>query len=301
MYRNFLRTVYMNQAGDDGGAGGAGDPNAGDPNAGGGEQGKFIDSVPDDWREQLADGDESKLNQLKRLTDFKTFANNYFEAQQKIRSGEITPLKPPTAESSDEEVAAYRELMGVPEKADDYELTLDEGLVLSDDDNLVMSSVYEAAHSANIPPQAVSILANAMLKGREVEMQKMQGEQTRHREEATTVMREAWMGDYDTNINLIRNTILGALPEEMQDEFEHAMMPNGRKIFNSPEVMTLFADIARKVNPAATVVPSGSNPAQTIETEIAALEARMGTPEWYKDTAAQKRYQDLIDAKASMQ
>ena len=61
-----------------------------------------------------------------------------------------------------------------------------------------------------------------------------------------------------------------------------------------------MADWARKLNPAATVVPNNANPMQAIESEIAGLEDKMGTDEWFKDEAAQQRYRDLISARDNL-
>ena len=64
--------------------------------------------------------------------------------------------------------------------------------------------------------------------------------------------------------------------------------------------MVFFADIARKLNPAGTVVPNSNNPTQAISDEIAKLEGRMGEDEWYKDQESQTRLQELYTAREAM-
>ena len=71
-------------------------------------------------------------------------------------------------------------------------------------------------------------------------------------------------------------------------------------MFNSPEVLAWFNDVARKVNPAGTVVPNANNPVQAIDDEIKALESKMGMPEWYKDTQSQERYRELVNARSNL-
>jgi hypothetical protein len=114
------------------------------------------------------------------------------------------------------------------------------------------------------------------------------------------MLKETWQGDYQQNVNLVTGLLASQFPESVHDLLISARLPNGKAMFNSPEVMVAFADMARKINPAATVVPGVNNPAQAIVDEIANLEKEMGTPEWYKDTAKQKRYQDLLEAKERM-
>jgi hypothetical protein len=113
-------------------------------------------------------------------------------------------------------------------------------------------------------------------------------------------LKEAWGGDFTTNNNMVQG-LVNQLPESIKDAFKNARLPDGKAIFNSPEIMVAMADWARKINPSATVVPNSANPMQTINDEIKALEGQMGTPEWYKDKDAQKRYQDLITAKEGME
>lgn len=260
----------------------------------------FLDAVPDNWREQLAGENTKRLNDLKRVPDFGAFADRYFNAQEKIRSGQIAPLAAPTNDSTPEEIAEWRELHNVPATADEYKLTLDEGLVLGESDEAVMSDVFAAAHSLHVSPAVVSQLANAMLKGRENVAHQAELRNEEERKECVAALRETWRGSHDTNINMVRSTIVGALPESVRDAFAGAVMADGRKVFNTPEVLIAMADWARKLNPSATVVPESANPMQTINDEIKSLESKMGTPEWYKDEASQKRYLELTAAKENL-
>ena len=76
-------------------------------------------------------------------------------------------------------------------------------------------------------------------------------------------------------------------------------LADGTKIGNNPNLIKFFVNKALDENPAATIVPGGNTSAETIDTEIKALEKRMGEDRqaWFKDEAAQKRYQQLIDAR----
>jgi len=279
-----------------------GDDSAGAPASAGGAPAPmaFLDAVPDNWREQLAGENTKRLNDLKRVPDFGAFADRYFNAQEKIRAGQIAPLAPPTDDSTPEEVAEWRELHNVPATVDEYKLTLDDGLVLGEADEMVMGDVFAAAHSLHVPPGVVSQLANAMLRGRETVAHQAELKNEEERKQCVAALRETWRGSHDTNINMVRSTIVGALPESVRDAFAGAVMADGRKVFNTPEVIIAMADWARKLNPSATVVPESANPMQTINDEIKALESKMGTAEWFKDEASQKRYVDLVTAKENL-
>ena len=58
-----------------------------------------------------------------------------------------------------------------------------------------------------------------------------------------------------------------------------------------------FADIARKVNPTAPLIPNDMKQMQALEDEIAEIEGRMSTDRaaYNKDNKAQARLRELYD------
>jgi len=317
-----LFNVYREAAGDEGDAGGGpADAVVDNANDGGdgpaGDTGdsapadepvaNYFGSMPDDWRAQAVraagfeEGEDfdKRVGQLERVSDMGKMAKSYFDAQDRIRQGRIESGLPEDA--TDEQLAEYREANGIPAEPTAYELSLEEGLVLGEQDGRIMEEVFNVAHAKNIPTEVMSELTNAMLKGRMAEQEAAQAQDGVDTQTSERMLKEAWGGaDFDKNVNMVKGLIT-QLPESVRDEFMSARMPDGKAIFNSPEVMLAFADWARKINPSATVVPNSNNPMQTMNDEIKALEAQMGTPEWYKDADAQKRYQDLIEAKSNME
>lgn len=258
----------------------------------------------DNWRTDLVslagfEGEEAekRSGQLERVMDMGSLTKNYFEAQDRIRKGELSNGLPENP--SDEQVSAWREANGVPEAADKYELSLEDGLVLGEEDSRIMEGVFKVAHEANIPTSAMNELTNAMLAGREAESEAMQAQDGMDTQTTTRQLKEAWGQDYQTNLNMVQG-LTSQLPDTIRAEFEGARMADGKAMFNSPEVMTFFADMARKLNPAGTVVPGSNNPTQAITDEIAKLEARMGDDDWHKDRTAQNRIQELYTARDAM-
>ena len=281
-----------------------GDPSALSP-APTGDPVSWLDSAPDDWRNVLATNsegvvDDSRLAQLGRVTNIPKLVDNYFAAQDKIRSGQIEAAAIPDEHSSDEEWATFRTEQGIPDKAEDYTIALDEGLVLGDDDQEILNQVYPVAHAANLPSTVVSQLTNAMLEGQAQQFHAMEIQQEGYRKEADAQVRSAWKGDYEVNKNLIVSTLINSLPEVVREDFAHATLADGRKVMNSPEMLIALADWARQMNPAATVVPNNANPMQAISNEIDELQARMGEDGWHKDKAAQDRYMQLIEARDNL-
>ena len=268
-----------------------------------GQQENYFNTTPDTWRTDLIsqagfEGDDAakRLGQLERMPDLKTLTKSFFDAQDKIRKGEISSGLPENP--TEEQLNEWRTANGVPVEPN-YELTLGDGLELAPEDQEIFNEVFQSAHAGNVNTDTMNQMTTAYLKGRQALEEKMTAQDGIDSQQGKEVLKTAWKGDYETNLNMI-NGLFNQMPEAVRDEFLGSRMANGKGMMNSPEVLEFFAQISRKVNPAGTVVPNANNPVQAIDDEIKKLEERMGSPEWYKDQGAQKRYQDLITAKQNM-
>lgn len=297
--------LHSEMTADGGDAGGGGAPAESGESSGtvaSANSGDWLASVPEDWHQQLLgpDADESRINTLQRTPDLKTLATRFVDAQDQIRRGQIEPLQPPGEGATAEQWVEYRERIGIPGEPAEYEQSLDAGLALGDEDKAILDRVFEAAHSNNVPAAAMSPMVSAFLQARESAIETEMTKQEQYRADATAALKSTWGGGFQQNVNMIKSVLIDSLPEALRESFEHAVLPDGRKVFNSPEVMVAMADWARRINPAATVVPNSGNPAKDMNSEIAELEGRMGDDDWFKDNAAQQRYRDLISARAAM-
>jgi len=258
----------------------------------------WFSGAPDDWREQIAGEDQAKLNQLKRITEPGQLFNNYFEAQETLRSRNEAQGLP--AEPTDEQLAAYREEKGIPATPDGYELKLSEGLVLSDEEKGNLAPVFDIMHEANIDSGTASKLVDTYMQIEEQAQERRLQQDNVDSTEATKMMEKHWGGDFEQNKNIMIGMLQKHLPAETLEGFMGARLADGKAIFNDPGVMSALANIARELNPAATLVPSGANPIKSLEGKIQELEARMGDDTWHKDTAAQEEYQAAIDARDTL-
>lgn len=264
-------------------------------------------SAPETWRTDVSagfvDGDNTDMSDglnkyLDRYNDLPSALKAGYDASQKIRSGQLSTGLPD--DPSDQELSDYREANGIPTGADGYEMSLDDGLILGDEDSRILSGVYDVAHAGNVSTDVMNGMVNAFLQSRETEMDDLHTQDNLDSQQSNKQLREIWGNDSTTNKNMVSN-LVGQLPESIQKDFEGARMADGRALFNSPEMMVWLSDVARKLNPAGTVVPNSANPAQAVTDEIASLEERIGSDEWFKDKPAQARYQQLLTAQSGMQ
>lgn len=260
--------------------------------------GNYFEKLPDNWREDLAGGDAKAAKMLERVKDMPTFMANYMNAQEKIRSGEISSGLPENA--TEEQMADWRVANGVPEEAKGYELDLAEGLVLGDTENRILEGVFESAHKHNVSVDAMSEVVSSFLEGQLREDEATIAQDGLDVQETTRLLREQWGGDYDTNLNLI-NGMLTKLPEESRELLKLGSLSSGKGLFNDANIMNFFAGLAREINPGGVVMPESTNQSKDIKTEIAGFEARMSEDGWHKDEAANARLLELYEAEEKME
>lgn len=265
----------------------------------------FYEGAPEDWRTQMVDSfddwdqetKDKRLGFLNRFSDIKAMGKSLFEANDKIRSGQIETGLPENA--TDEQLTEYREANGIPDSAEGYAEFLDEGLVLGEVDERIMADVYKVAHDNNVSSDTVNQLTGAMMNARQSEQDALVAKDGVDQQQAERITKDLWGGDYETNINMIKGFV-SKLPESVREGFENARMGDGQALFNSPEILSFLSDAARLANPGGTVVPNANNQTQAIGDEIKTLEAKMGDDSWFKDEAGQKRLRDLYTAEEGM-
>lgn len=305
---NKITRVFRDEenGGDPPPGGGGGNPPNDPPADPPGEVVPFYNSLPETWRNDLVNALEleddaagKRLTQLERVPDFKTLTKNYFESQDKIREG-IKPIGLPE-NATDEQLVAYREANGVPSTVDDYATGIDEGLVLGEMDTRIMGEVYKIAHAENVSSSTMAKLTNGMLNARIAEEDLQLNQDGIDTQTTQRQLKDAWGADYQTNLNMMKG-LTNQLPESVREDFLNARLANGQALFNSPEFAIFMADIARKINPAGTVVPNSNNPTQAISDEIKNLEKKMSDdPDaWHKDKDSQQRLMALYDADDKM-
>lgn len=269
------------------------------PEGGEGEGGDkpWYSALPENWRDQISKGDEKKLNVLARYSTPADVLDAFFEARDKIKKGEVSSGLPENP--TEEQLKEYREANGIPEDPDGYELTLDDGLVLGDEDRKAFAPVFEAMHKANMPTSAVNEVVNSFLQGQAAEVERMQERDNLDAQETTATLKERWGADFAANKQLVNTLVRDMLPPDVVDAFMDARLPGGKAMFNEPSVLAGLAKLARELNPAATLVPADGDPRRNVETRIKELESQMSKDidAWHKDKSAQQELRQLYDAR----
>jgi hypothetical protein len=256
-----------------------------------------VSKYPDDWREQFSKGDEKKLERLKRFASPEALAESYIEIEKKLRAGQIQ--KPITKDSTPEEIAEYRKAYGIPESPDKYDLEIGDGYIIGDDIKPQVDVFLEKMHAQNTPPAVVKEALKAYFDMQAMEDGKYLDEQKQLKDKTVTELRQEWGVSYDRNINVMKNFMQTQFGDAA-DAIMGATDLNGVPLMNNASIIRKFTQLALDNDPIGAVLPgNNAGTIDTINSEIAALENRIKTDRrgYFKDTAAQTRYQELLAAR----
>lgn len=253
-----------------------------------------------DWRSEWAGEDAEVLKFLGRHASPAAAIKEFKKIHGDMRAGKF--LKPVDENSSDEEKAAWRNALGVPESPDGYLEKLPDGLVIGEDDKGPIEQVLAAMHESGAPKGVVDAMLSSyfdLVESQDAERFETNEAAKRETEDA---LRSEWGPEYRRNVNVLTNFI-GSLPESVGSVFLEAVDERGVKIANNPEFLKWAMSIALDKNPIATVVPgAGANQASAIADEIASIEKTMRTnrSEYNRNDAMQARYRQLLEAREKL-
>lgn len=270
---------------------------------------------PDDWRQKVAEhvgaGDKKAIaRELKRLERF-TDPNGIYAMSRELESrfdkGGL--IRIPGEGAKEEEVAAFRKALGVPEKPEDYfkDIKLENGAVIGEADKPLVDSFAEAAHKAGAPPAVVNAALNWYFAGQEKQAAELDAADDTFRREAEQALKNEFGAPYQRYVNSVASVFQSAPGgTDLQNEGSlYARLMGGRTadgkiIGNDPDMVRWLVGLAREMNPVATVTEGGGS-FVSIDAEIASIEAEMRDPQkraaYYKDETKQARYRELLGAR----
>lgn len=258
--------------------------------------------APKDWatrRTEYAKGDEKLLKRLARYSSEESVVDALIAAQNKIAEGGAKSALPKDA--TPEQIKEWRTDNGIPETPEGYDVsTLPDGLIVGEAEKGIVDGYLKTAHDRNLSPDVVKDTVAYFMKAKEDAATARHQADEEARINGTIELKQEMGSEFETNKNLINN-MLKAAPEGVLDTIHQSRGPDGTPIMSSPKVLRWLANVARELNPVATVVPgSGSNANATVESELSSITKLMADSksEYWKGPNAQKmqaRYRELVD------
>lgn len=254
-----------------------------------------------DWRKNVAGGDEAAVKMLERFASPADLGKAYREAVKKISSGELA--KPLPKDATPEQIAEWRKGNGIPEKPEGYFEKLPNGLVIGAEDKPMFDAVAAKLHARNVPPEVIHDLAEWYYGTQDEAIAKATEKDKQEAAAATDALRQDWGQDYRANIN-VAMSFLDSLGADLKGQVMDATLPDGSRLFNNTNFVKWMVAQAREANPAAHIVPAGTDSSvQSVNAEIAKIENVMRTNRatYNRDTAMQERLRQLYDARTKLQ
>lgn len=266
--------------------------------ADGGKEKTVTPDWPADWRQKAAGADDKDGKILKQLERFASPLDlvKKLQEQDKLISTFKSPLP---KDATPEQLAEYRKANGIPEAADKYDLTLPGGLVVGEKDKPIVNNMLAAMHKDNLTnDQVKNILASYYAQEADFIKAREKAQSDFHNTNVDELNKE-WGGEYRNEVTRVEN-LLNTFSAESQSALQFGVDANGMRFLDNKFVMRDLAVMSRMINPVTTVVGGGGgSQADSVDTEIAQLDALMGDREskYWKGSESEKlqaRYRDLV-------
>lgn len=264
---------------------------------------------PDNWREEFAsfatgktEGEEfdKELKRLQRIKNPADSWKSYRSLEAKFKKGEDP--EPFPAEGTDEEKSAWRKAHGLPESAKEYlkDFSLDDGLVIGDNDKPIVEQYLAAAHEGNVPPEAVKQSLNWYFAMREGETQKRMEKDESDKMTARDTLRDELGSDFNKHLGAGYDYLTTVFGDDA-DSIMAARLPDGTMLGNNSRFIMGLSQTALELNPAHTITPSGGDSAKSLKTRMTEIESIMSSDrnKYYRD-GLDVEYRKLVEVEEKM-
>ena len=252
----------------------------------------------EDWLDKMAGEDEKAKKILGRYASPKAVAEALVAAQKKISS--YKPQVELPQNPTEEDIKNYRKAYNIPDEPKGYDIKLDNGLIIGEEDQVIVDKFLERAHSRNAKPSEIKATLQDYFETQNAQTQEITQRLDAQRQEAEDELRAEWGGNYRQNANIINNFVTNKFGEQSENVL-NAVLADGTLLKNNPKVIRQFLNLAQEVDPVATIGRAGMD-SNSIDQEIAQIEQTMKTDNrsYFNDKTMVKKYEDLITAREKM-
>lgn len=255
---------------------------------------------PENWRELMAGDDEAELKRLKRFTSPDSVHKSWRQAEKKISSGLLKPVKPDTDDP--EKLAAWRKQVGVPDDPKGYYESLD--IEVDDVDRGVLDEMFNHMHAEGVPGKeaASTVKKYYEILDRAAVARIKQDQEFRTKSEDT--LRSEYGPEYRQNMNAMDMLMRQFGGDKAANKLFGARTAEGRLLGDDPDVISFLVKVARDQYPDGEIAlggsADGSSYMDTIEKEMRDLENEMKVSRpvdpnmYHNNPAKQARYRDLL-------
>ncbi|MEQ8193882.1 MAG: hypothetical protein RIB59_05280 [Rhodospirillales bacterium] len=249
----------------------------------------------EDWRSGIEDAQVRRF--AGRFQSPADAARTAFELRQKLS----TALPLPGKDAGEDEVARFREHLGVPPEPDGYGIALHEiapkDFPVSEDDQMRLQSFLETMHKAGAPQDVVKAAVGFYYEMASDALGEMQAGRTESLEAANAELHKEWGRAYEGNIKAAQRALV-AYGGDRLIEFLNNTQADGMRLGDHPEIIRAFASIGKAVGEDGFHGGEGAAAGSTVQERINEIHAWQYSPdpavrEKYRSAAAQNELESL--------
>ncbi len=268
-------------------------------------------TFPESWREDLSGGDRAFRKTLDRFESPAALAKAYKELTARLSSGDLKATKPPPANATPEQIAAWRAEQGLPQNAAAYVdgLQLGDGTVTGEAEKALLASFAEEAMKGRWTADQYNQAVRWYFDTQDRLAAKRGEADAAFKHEALADLTREWGHDYATNRNAVAQFFDRSFPADFKEALLTARLPDGKLLANHPTFNKAILEVAKAINPGGAMLPNASGGGlSNVESRIAEIEGKyMRAPHgsdlwksyWTGDAGArmQQEYRGLLAAR----
>lgn len=248
-----------------------------------------------DWRVRMAEGDEKIAKMVSRYSSEAALAKAHYSLRQKMSEGMIPKLG---ANPKPEEIAAFRKAMGVPEKPEEYKVSLQGYAEMDERGKALVEDFRSKAHGLMLPPEKASELAAWYMGRIEAEKQQLNEHAHQKRQETEDTLRTEWGPvEYRRNLEVANAYIEGQAPE-LKGLLAEPMANGTRLGDNANFIRYVVAQARATMGDAFVFDASQGQGGKSLDDRISEINKLMTSdPKEYWNQATQDKLHALYQAK----
>lgn len=242
-----------------------------------------------DWRAAIED---EKLREFAgKFASAADLTKAAFEFRQKLSKG----VQPPGEGSSDEEKAAFRKALGVPDDKTGYQFEMPEGVEATEADKAFQDRMAAIMHETGVPASQAKALNKAWNDIAAEATAEAERVATSAREASQATLRKEWGADYDANFNLAGRVVKSHASPNFINLLETTVV-NGQKLGDHPDLVRMFGNLGRRMDESGFIGAASADERSSIQEQInEIMRANPPGTEKYRDPGVQKRIRDLSE------
>lgn len=245
---------------------------------------------PGDWRTSITD--ESAQKFAEKSPDLNHLVSRALDMQGKLSQAIVRPGQ----DATEEQIAAYRKQIGVPETEEGYEFEIPDGEDLTDADKAFHATMGKIFHGLDITADQAKALNVGFNEYTKVAKQEQIAQDQKFADEAEADLHKQWPGkEYALNKEYADRAATWAFGDQL-DEVRHLETADGRFVMDHPIMLRALAAIGREMQEGGLVPPMTEEMSDQIDDQIAGLRQKARDAKAQGDTKAANKFYEQEQA-----